>query len=417
MTVTSERPSTLRGLLRTNPNYRRLYIGQVVSQGGDWFAMIPLVVLLQQLTGSPFLGAVVLAADTLVIALFSPLAAAITDRFDRRLILVYADLASAMSVSLLLFVQSENTAWIAIVAYAGLAASKAFFAPTANAMVPSVVKSRDLLTASSGLGALWGIMLAVGASFGPIVSSLTGPYICFALNAVSFLVSAWLLSRLQPGPRLDEGPAAPKTRISGWASLTSMLSLNSIDVRYPLFLLAKPGTGIGNGIIAVFPAFVVLLYGGSGVATGFLYAGRGIGAMIGPLVGRVLLRAGFSCELVIGLSIGLFGVSYLLFSESSFYLLALALVVLAHVGGSMNSAASTFALQDIGRPDMLGRLFSADNLAHTLALGMSQVLAAVLARSLSGEAIIQVLAWIVLGYGLVWSLNAVRNTRRVYAPT
>ena len=61
-------------LLRREQDFRRTYVAQLIALGGDWFAVIPLLVLLPQLTGTGVWGAAVLAVDTLVFALVGPYA-------------------------------------------------------------------------------------------------------------------------------------------------------------------------------------------------------------------------------------------------------------------------------------------------------------------------------------------------------
>ncbi|MHB8961361.1 MAG: MFS transporter, partial [Candidatus Limnocylindrales bacterium] len=71
-------------LLRREKDFRRTYLGQLIALGGDWFAIVPLLILLPSLTGSGVWGAMVLAVDTLVFALVGPYAGTVVDRLDRR---------------------------------------------------------------------------------------------------------------------------------------------------------------------------------------------------------------------------------------------------------------------------------------------------------------------------------------------
>jgi MFS family permease len=113
-------------LLRREPDFRRTYLAQLIALGGDWFAVIPLLVLLPELTGTGLWGALVLAADTLVFALVAPYAGTVIDRLDRRKVIVVADLLGGAAALLLLLVQSEATAWVALVGIGLIAAAKAF---------------------------------------------------------------------------------------------------------------------------------------------------------------------------------------------------------------------------------------------------------------------------------------------------
>jgi hypothetical protein len=74
--------STLSVLTR-NRNFRNLFLAELVVFGADWFVMVPLLVLLPKLTGSGVWGALVLAADTGIVALLLPYTGHRADRFDR----------------------------------------------------------------------------------------------------------------------------------------------------------------------------------------------------------------------------------------------------------------------------------------------------------------------------------------------
>ena len=98
--TSSSRRTTPRGgrylaLLRRNPDLRRLYLSRLISFGGDWFLLVPMLGLVNELSGSPVLTAAVLAANTLPAFLASPFGGVLADRFDRRKIVVAANLAAA----------------------------------------------------------------------------------------------------------------------------------------------------------------------------------------------------------------------------------------------------------------------------------------------------------------------------------
>ena len=81
-------------LLRENPSFSRLYAAQLISFGGDWFATVALLGLSLELTGSSALAALVLVLQTGGFAITAPIAGNLADRFDRRKLMVAADLAA-----------------------------------------------------------------------------------------------------------------------------------------------------------------------------------------------------------------------------------------------------------------------------------------------------------------------------------
>lgn len=402
-------------LLRQEADFRRIYLSQLVSLGGDWFAMIPLLALLQKLTSGPLWGALVLAADTLVIAVMSPYAGVIVDRVDRRRLMVLCDLLSAGFIATLFLVRTESTAWIALIALGGVAGVKAFYGPAANAALPNLVPKPDLLTANALSGGAWGVMLAVGASLGALLASVLGINWCFALDVVSFCLSAALVGRVRK-PFGDSRDAKPRGRVRD--DLRETASFAREDHRIIALLLAKPGTALGNGVLALFPALGAAVFHVGDVGVGLLYAARGVGALIGPVMGRRLLsgREGRIRLLTLASTLT-FGVAYAGFSTVTWFPLAVLLVVAAHVGGSMNSTLSSFALQSATPDGIRGRVLSVDFMFSTLSLGASQLVAGGLATTMDPSEAALCIAGIVITYGtLWWALSGELRPRRTNSP-
>ena len=182
-------------LLRRNGDYRRTFLSSLITSGGDWFALIPLLALLHDITHGGLAGALVLAADTAVFALLSPYAGTLADRLDRRLIIVVTESVCAALALLLLAVNSRGTIWLAVLAIGGIAAAKAFATPAESAAIPNLVAPEDLALANVMNGVAWGSMLAVGAALGGLSAAAFGNSTCFVIDAASFVLSALLVAR------------------------------------------------------------------------------------------------------------------------------------------------------------------------------------------------------------------------------
>src|SRR5215207_4876724 len=91
----------MRALLVRNPDFRRLFLSSVVSLAGDWFSFVAVAGLVTELTGRPGAAAFIYAATVLPVFLASPLAGAIADRYDRKRILIFADVIRVPIVLLL----------------------------------------------------------------------------------------------------------------------------------------------------------------------------------------------------------------------------------------------------------------------------------------------------------------------------
>ncbi|WP_432835758.1 MFS transporter [Dactylosporangium sp. CA-092794] len=355
-------------VLTRNKDFRNLFTADLIGLGADWFVMIPLLTLLPHLTGSGLWGALVLAADTGVTALLLPYTGTVADRLDRRRILIAADLSMAACALLLLLVRTPATAWVALLAVGAIAVAKAFFSPAAQAALPNVVDAKDLSEANALAGSAWGTMLVIGASLGGIASDAFGAYPCFVLASVLLTFSAlqvWRVRRPLQAERTEE--PAPT-----FAAIAEALRYVRANPRVASLVTVKSAVGLGNGVLTAFPLLAVLL-GAGPLGTGLLFAARGLGALIGPLVLRRVLSHPAWLLPGLALSMALYGVAYIGVSLLTWFPLVLAGVVLAHLAGGGNWMMSNFVLQTEVPDALRGRVFATDFMLATLSVAVSQL--------------------------------------------
>jgi MFS family permease len=400
-------------VLTRNSDFRRLFVSQLVLFGGDWFVLIPLLTLLPRLTGSGWWGGLALAADMGLLALLLPYTGTVADRLDRRKIMLAANLVSIVMVAALLLVRSAGTAWIAIAAVGLFAVAKAFYTPAGGAALPNTVAPADLPAANALSGSAWGTMLVVGASLGGLVSAAVGPYVCFMVTVGCLLASAWNVWRircpLQAG-RIDGG-----SRAAPFAAIREAGRYIGGQPRVAALVTVKSAVGFGNGALVAFPLLATTVYGIGELGTGLLFAARGAGALIGPLLfGRMLRREGWLLP-ALALSMVLFGLAYLGVAATTVFWVALPLVVLAHVAGGGNWVMSNFALQNEVPDALRGRVLATDMMLATLAIATSQLVAGAFVDRVAPRVVIAVSGAVTLTYAMVWRLVTMRLMR--HAPT
>src|SRR5436309_8537519 len=116
-------------ILRTNRNFRLLFIGQTISQLGDWFNAVAVFALLLDLTGSATAVAWMMIVQFLPIAIVGPMAGVVVDRVDRRRLMIAADVVRGCLILGLLLVKSADHIWIAYLVMALTVSASAFFEP------------------------------------------------------------------------------------------------------------------------------------------------------------------------------------------------------------------------------------------------------------------------------------------------
>ena len=396
-------------LLRRERDFRRTYVAQLIALGGDWFAVIPLLVLLPDLTGSGLWGALVLAADTLVFALVAPYAGTVVDRLDRRRVIVVANVAGGLAALLLLLVRSEATAWIALVGMGLVAAAKAFAHPAGAAALPNLVSREDLSVAAVLNGAAWGTMLAVGAALGGLVAGTLGPTACFVATAVLLWLAALLVARTT---RPFSDPSTPvRERRPARADIAEAAGYARRERSVLALLTCKTGPAFGNGALSLFPLYGAAAFGLGPLGVGLMYSARGLGALIGPLLLRGRATDPSSLRGVLAASMAVFGVGYLALAVTPWFVVVLLLLVVAHAGGGANWILSTYGLQATVPDALRGRVFSADYTLATLVIAGSQVVFGLLSDVVPARELLAASGAVVLLYSGGWWV-ATRALRR-----
>ncbi|MFZ5468738.1 MAG: glycerate kinase [Myxococcota bacterium] len=390
--------SGLWRLLSKNADYRRLFFATVVSFLGDWFAFVAVSGFVTDVTGRPGLAAVVYACSVLPVFLLSPVAGMIADRIDRKRLLITADLLRVLPALGLLGALALGSAPLAILCVLLLAALSTFFEPIAAAVVPNLVAPEDLSVGQAALSGVWGTMLFVGAALGGVISASLGREASILFNALTFLVSAFLVAGIRR-------PMQERLGLASYQGLAQLWNLARQSQVTRSLLFTKAGVGLANGIIGLLPAYAVTRFGGGDAGVGALLAARGLGALVGPFVGHWLVRGdGRRLFLVCGGAILLYGAAYVFLPLAASLPWAVVCIMLAHLGGGAQWVLSTFGLQ-VSTPDALrGRVLSLDFGLATLSIGVSSLAAGGAAEVVGLDAASRTLAVVALIYGVSWLL-------------
>jgi MFS family permease len=363
-------------LLRTNRNFRLLFIGQMISQLGDWFNNVAVFALLLDLTGSATAVAWMLIVQFLPIAIVGPMAGVVVDRVNRRRVMIAADVVRGVLILGLLLVRRADQIWIAYVVMALTVSASAFFEPARTATIPNITAADQLLAGNALSSALWSAMLAIGASIGGLVTALAGRDAAFVVNALSFFASAVFIAqtrydaRPRPGPR-PQGLAA----LTGWSDFVEGFRYLRRHSHVAALMFVKFGWGIAGGVLLLLTIFgqrVFPVAGSTAAGIGVLYGARGIGAGLGPITLRWLLgQTPAALRRTLGPAYFIVGGFYIALAFAPTLPLAALAVLCAHFGGSILWVFSTVLLQ-LEVPDRFrGRVFAAELALVTLSSSVS----------------------------------------------
>lgn len=363
-------------LLRGNRNFRMLWLGQVVSQMGDWFNTIALYTIILNLTGSGRHIGLLMVARFVPSFIFGPISGVLADRFSRRNLMIISDLVRAIVVLGFLLVRRPDQLWIIYVLTVIQLAFSTLFEPAKTAAIPSIVSDRELVPANALSSVTWSVMLTLGAAIGGLITGWLGTDVSFVLDALTYLVSAALVACVRLPPRQPR--EKQKLTFGRAVGITQTVEGARYVKRRPRVLalmLVKPAWGIGGGILtllAVFGERIFPIRNSAALGIGFLFAARGIGTAVGPIVARKI--AGDEKERIqnaIGVSFLIGGIGYIAFASSTNFMLALIVLGIAHTGGSILWVFSTVLLQRAVEDSFRGRVFAAELALLTLAMAMS----------------------------------------------
>ncbi len=359
-------------LVRHNANFRRLWTAQIVSEIGDWFYSLAIYSLLLRLTGHASSVALALVLQVIPQTLFGPLSGIVNDRLRRKRVMIATDLARAVIVFSMLAVRSRGMVWLVYPLLFMESVMWAFFEPARTAVIPNVTTNEDLILANTLSSTTWSLNLVAGAALGGVALALLGYNASFVLNSLSFLGSAFLISRMH----FEEPHAAafPKLRMHdllNYSPIVEGLRYVSRDRRLFATVLVKTGLaqmGVSWVLFTVmgqrvFPLRTAGLNPERGAVLGMsmLMGARGLGALFGPL-GAARWAGHHESRLRQGILIGFLavGLGYAMLGVAGSLWLACLWVILGHCGGSTVWVFSTTLLQLNTDDKFRGRVFSAE---------------------------------------------------------
>jgi len=215
----TEDTAGLRHLL-TIPDFRRLWLAQIVSDIGDSLVFITLLFLVQRLTGSTVALAGLAIAIAIPSLVFGVVSGVFVDRWDRRKVMIVSDILRGVVVLGLVWVNSADLIWFVYLIAFTHAAIATLFDPAKSALLPHLVGKNNLLAANSVSQTSEIIFGLVGTAIaGVMAAALVNLWPVFVVDAATFFVSAYFISRIAARPE----PTAPETdpEVAGvWREMT-----------------------------------------------------------------------------------------------------------------------------------------------------------------------------------------------------
>jgi MFS family permease len=360
-------------LFRSNRAFLSLWVARFTSFLGDAMRVVALLLYTAHTMGQAFAVALVLLVDDFVPALVSPFIGVISDRFDRRQVMVTCELVQGAIVAIVALTLPPLPWLLALIAIRAVVGH--VFQSASRAAIPALVPDRDLERANAALG--FGMN---GAEvLGPLVAAALLPFLdvrgVLLVDAATFAVGAVLLALL---PSLSAGRTEADAESSFLADARAGLVYIWSVPMLRVIGLGFCGVVAFNGIDDVALVFLAKnLPHGSDSAASALYAAVGIGLMVGyALVGRYAGHVRMTLLLILGFGVSSAGnlLTGLAWSVAA----AFAMQTMRGVGITGMDVGSNTLIQRLVPPAMLGRVFGNLYGAIGIAAGLSYVLGGLL---------------------------------------
>jgi MFS family permease len=269
---------SLVGVALANRSFGLLWIGQAVSQLGDRLFLLAVMVYAYDLTRSAVGVSLVLAAAALPSLLFGLPAGALADRWDRKRVMVAADVLSGGLMLLLTVVREPSVIHLYLVVFA-VGSIQKLFTPAFNATIPNVVPADDLVAANALVATTRQMAFVAGPALGGVLVGAFGVEWAFVINAISFWVGA-IATTLAAVPARRSQLTPSHLSMEVREGLAFLWSEGVIRKLLGVALLVSAAVGINNALIL---PFAVRVLGLEAPQFGLIVSAFGIGTIVGAL--------------------------------------------------------------------------------------------------------------------------------------
>jgi MFS family permease len=380
-------------LLRDNRNYRNTWVGQIVSEIGDHFNNVAVFSLAVATTKSGLVVSGVMLARAIPAMLAGPLAGVVLDRVDRKRVMIASDLVRAVVAALFILTVKRHDTWLLYLLSALLMAASPFFTSGRSAVLPAIATKEELHTANSLTQTTQWTTLAIGAFLGGTSVMTFGYRWAFFGNALSFVISAFCISRLFLPGRGFRPPARALTEaqvVRPWHEYTEGLRyMRSVPLILGL-LGVNIGWATGGGAAQIlFTIFGEIVFNRGPAGLGMVWGCAGIGLLVGGAlaytVGRRLSFTNYKRTIVICYIVH--GGSYVLFSQARSFTWALVFIALSRAGVGVSSVLNMSQLLRHVSDEFRGRVFATMESTQWTVMMLSMMLAGIASQTYDPRAI------------------------------
>ena len=414
-------------LLAARRDLRLVLLAGLISQTGDWILTVGMLYRVYAMTGSTIMSALAYAASFAPQILVGSVAGVFADRWDRKRMMVTANLLQAAGLLPLLTVHDAGRVWIVFAVLFWEGTVQQFFIPAEQATVPRLVDRDQLLAANALSGQVTSVSRLAGAGLGGVIGAVGGIAAVTFADTASFATSAALLGlmstadRMAASGRMAATTATAATAATGRGAARRLGRLGE-ELRDGLRVAAGDRvlrgllvfvlvTSVGQGVFGtLFAPFVERVLHGSSTEYGLVMGAQAIGGILGGLVATMMSSRVSATRLATLGAIGFGAVDLAVFLYPLGYLAvwpAVAGMIIVGIPGALEVAGLITLFQQHTEDAYRGRIFGALNAVEGVMVLTGTLGAGFLARPLGIVPVLAVqgAACVLAGAGLLMWLG------------
>ncbi|MDI6821867.1 MAG: MFS transporter [Actinomycetota bacterium] len=361
-----QKPSHLE--LLKNGNFLALWLGQAISNLGDWIIIIALIELVYKISGSGLAVGTLMIFKILPALFFGSVIGVLADRFNRKRTMISCDIIRGLLIVLLPFVR--NLFQIYLITFV-LETFSLLFIPAKDASIPNIVDEEQILTANSLFYTTNHFTMILGVTFGstiillvekvwghiPFFQRLTGPNAAFYVDAFTFFISAAAITMIYLPPsehvaRRIKYHQIKEDIVDGLRFMKNNPLIRSMMMSIGIAILGM-GSIYSLGIIY---CYQVLKIGRGGF--GYLLSALGVGLTLGSIF-TAFLGKHFSKRGSFVASILTLGLALISFASISYYESAIIISFIAGIALALLTVSTYTLLHENVEDTIMGRVFTA----------------------------------------------------------
>ncbi len=362
-----------------------LWISEGISMVGDRLLMVALISLVYDLTNSAGVVGLLMVFKAVPALLLGSLAGVFVDRWNRKWIMVVANLLQGLLVFWLPV--SRNITAICLI-YLAMSAINQFFIPARSAVIPDLVPASVLLTANSLFALSVVFALAIGPAAGTWITDILGLNAAFYLDSATFLIPAFAVAVLvipyKPNARSERNLGADLKAGFSFALSQPVVIVALTTITAAFFII---GTISVSGVVITRQ----LLHAESS-KFGYIMSGLGGGMMVGALLSGLLKRRLTGVQTGLGGTLLMAGALALL-PDSTSLMMACVIASFIGVGMILVQINGQFLLQTIA-PDMRGRLMGISQTLTGTATFTASAMVGLLLENLPAITVLQTIGFV-----------------------